>query len=207
MRVRSKRMVPAVAAVGAVLLTIAAAAPSGATAASHRTEGHVTGDAWVSFSVDPGNPLRRFIFDVHGNPYKIVDGKVYFGAAHGTVRFDHPTPDGHGGTTHNWGSIEVDYLMTAGPVAVISGKSNGDLGTPKGKRLSLTVYDDPRGDRYDRLGFSWGVIDSTCVPMGLGPAPFTTYKSGPGYKVRAAELPVVPEGTTPPDLGDPCPPE
>jgi hypothetical protein len=31
-------------------------------------EGRVTGDAWMSFSIDPGNPLRRFIFDVHGNP-------------------------------------------------------------------------------------------------------------------------------------------
>jgi hypothetical protein len=43
--------------------------------------------------------------------------------------------------------------------------------------------------------------------MGLGPAPFTTYKSGPGYKVRAAELPAVPEDVIQPDPVDPCPPE
>ena len=178
-------------------------APSEAVTA-RRTEGHVTGDAWISFSLDPGNPLRRFIVDAHGNPYKVVGNKLVWGDARGTIRFNHPIPDGEGGTKDHWGAIEVDYVMTAGPVAVVSGKSTGNIGFPKGMRLSVSVYDDPRGRRFDRIGFSWGVIDPSCIPLGLAPAPFTTYDSGPGYAVRSAPLPMPPEGVEAPDPQPAC---
>ncbi|MGI5167620.1 hypothetical protein ACQEU3_25040 [Spirillospora sp. CA-253888] len=162
-------------------------------------EGHVTGDAWVRYSVDPQNPLRRFVFDAHGHPFKVADGKIVFGAARGTVRFDHPGPGGE----HNWGTVNVDYVMTGGPVAIVSGTSPGGL-WPKGARMTFTVYDDPRGDRYDRMGFSWGVVDPRCAQMDGGPAPFTSYVSGKGYRVRHAELPAVPEGTQGPDKVPTC---
>ncbi|ADB29354.1 hypothetical protein Kfla_0227 [Kribbella flavida DSM 17836] len=178
-------------------------APSEA-APPKRTEGHVTGDAWISFSLDPGNPLRRFVVDAHGNPYKVVGNKLVWGDARGTIRFNHPTPDGQGGMEDNWGTIDVDYVMTAGPVAVVSGKSTGNIGFPAGQRLSISVYDDPRGRRFDRLGFSWGVVDPACVPLGLGPAPFTTYDSGAGYVVKSVPLPAVPAGTEAPDPQPAC---
>jgi hypothetical protein len=198
----------AAAVVGAGLTVVGSAGPSQEASATvtQRQEGHVTGDAWVSFSLDPGNPLRRFVVDAHGNPYKVVGNKVVWGDARGTIKFDHPEPDGNGGVKHHWGSIAVDYVMTAGPVAVISGTSTGNIAFPKGMRLSVSVYDDPRGRRFDRLGFSWGVIDPSCVPSGLAPAPFTKYESGKGYTVRSAELPAVSPGVEAPDPMVPCPP-
>ncbi|GAA1529726.1 hypothetical protein GCM10009678_09640 [Actinomadura kijaniata] len=174
-------------------------APSPAPSPTQSKEAHVTGDAWVRYSVDPQNPLRRFVFDAHGQPFKVADGKIVFGAARGTVRFDHPGPNGE----HNWGTVNVDYVMTGGPVAVVSGTSPGGL-WPKGARMTFTVHDDPRGDRYDRMGFSWGVVDPRCAQMDMGPAPFTSYVSGKGYRVQHAELPAVPEGTQGPDKAPTC---
>ncbi|WP_155884714.1 hypothetical protein [Actinomadura flavalba] len=190
------------ALVGSVL-AFGVLALGGASAAADRRppvkEGHVAGDAWVRFSADPQNPLRRFVFDAHGHPFKVAGGKVVFGAARGTVRFDHPEPGGK----HNWGTVNVDYVMTGGPVAVVSGTSAGDL-WPKGARMTFTVYDDPRGDRHDRVGFSWGVLDHRCTQMDGGPAPFAPYVSGRGYTVRHAELPTAPEGTQGPDKAPTC---
>jgi hypothetical protein len=128
----------------------------------------------------------------------VVDGRLVMGAAHGTVRFNHPGPDPDGIVRDHWGTVEVDYLMTAGPVAVVSGTSTGGPGWPAGTRLSFSVYDDPRGDRYDRMGFSWGIVDGRCLRMGLAPAPFTTYVSGRGYTVRAADLPLIASDVRPP---------
>jgi len=193
----------------ALTVTIAGAAllagqvPAGATAppaapTARAKEGRVTGDAWVSFSIDPGNPLRRFIFDAHGNPYKFVDGKMVLGDAHGTVRFNHPGPDPDGVVRDHWGTVDVDYVMTSGPVAVVSGTSTGNIAFPKGVRMSFSVYDDPRGRKFDRMGFSWGVVDGRCHRMGMAPAPFTAYSSGRGYVVTAAELPPIPANAQPP---------
>jgi hypothetical protein len=183
----------------AAALTLAAVAvATAAPATAHRSESHVTGDAWVSFSLDPGNPLRRFIFDAHGSPYKVVDGRLVMGDARGTVRINHPAPDPDGVVRDHWSSVDVDYVMTGGPVAVVSGTSTGGPYFPKGTRMAFTVYDDPRGDRFDRMGFSWGAIDGRCLRMGLAPAPFATYHSGPGYRVKAAALPAVPENVQPP---------
>jgi hypothetical protein len=167
-------------------------------------EGHVTGDAWVRYSMDPGNPLRRFIFDAHGNPFKIVNGKVVMGDAHGTVKFNHPGKDSDGVVRDHWGTVDVDYVMTGGPVAVVSGTSPGSVGWPKGTRMSFTVYADPRGRKYDRMGFSWGVVDGRCHQMGMAPAPFTSYVSGKGYTVEHAELPVLPENVEGPADPEPC---
>jgi hypothetical protein len=202
-RLTSTAVALAVTIAGAALL--AGQAPAGAVPAAmpkqssapaaptaRAKEGRVTGDAWVSFSIEPGNPLRRFIFDAHGNPYKFVDGKMVVGDAHGTVRFNHPGPDLDGVVRDHWGTVDVDYMMTSGPVAVVSGTSTGNVAFPKGVRMSFSVYDDPRGRRFDRMGFSWGVVDGRCHRMGMAPAPFTAYSSGPGYVVRAAELPAVP---------------
>lgn len=198
----SRRFVAKAAALalvgGCAMLATSGSAAAGSEARGRPPVGHVTGDAWVSFSIDPGNPLRRFIFDAHGGPYKVVGGRLVMGDAHGTVRFNHPAPGPDGVVRDNWGSVKVDYLMTAGPVAVVSGTSTGGPGWPAGTRMSFSVYDDPRGDRYDRMGFSWGVVDGRCVRMGLAPAPFTTYKSGKGYRVRAAELPAITGDVQPP---------
>ena len=203
MRVRTPRFRAGLTAATAVLAmiggtallagsTAAPATASAESAESRAKEGHVTGDAWVSFSIDEGNPLRRFIFDAHGNPYKFVDGKMIMGDARGTVRFNHPTPGADGVMQDNWGTADVDYVMTSGPVALVSATSRGGHGWPKGARMSFSVYDDPRGDRFDRVGFSWGVVDGQCHRMGMGPAPFTTYSSGRGYVVKSAPLPAVP---------------
>lgn len=149
---------------GVVLLTgtasqVASASPRGPVA---HAEGHVTGDAWVRYPLDPQNPLRRFIFDAHGNAFRFDGKKMVVGAARGTVRFDHPVPQ------------------------------------PDGTRMAFSVYADPRGHRYDRVGFSWGAVDGRCLRMGLAPAPFTTYASGRGYRVEHAGLPAIPEGAEPP---------
>ncbi|GAA0360486.1 hypothetical protein NE235_21470 [Actinoallomurus spadix] len=185
---------------GVVLLTgtasqVASASPRGPVA---HAEGHVTGDAWVRYPLDPQNPLRRFIFDAHGNAFRFVGKKMVMGAARGTVRFDHPVPQPDGTVQHYWGTVRVDYLMTAGPVAVVSGTSEGVIGEADGTRMAFSVYADPRGHRYDRVGFSWGAVDGRCVRMGLAPAPFTAYASGRGYRVEHAELPAIPEGAEPP---------
>jgi hypothetical protein len=132
--------------------------------------------------------VRRFTIDVRGNPYRIVDGDLVQGDAHGTVTFDHYFPDTD---QHNYGTIDVDYLMTGGPVAVISGITRRELpGVPVGSRAAISVYDGPDGDQ---LGFSWGAVDGRCMPMGFAPAPFTRVVPFQGlrgdYRVRHAELP------------------
>ncbi|GAA4623991.1 hypothetical protein GCM10023196_022490 [Actinoallomurus vinaceus] len=192
--------VAAAAAGGIVLLTGATAH----AAPAPPKEGHVTGDAWVRFPLDPENPLRRFIFDAHGNAFRFDGKKMIMGAAHGTVRFDHPIPDSNGVIRHYWGTVKVDYVMTAGPVAVVSGTSKGVIGETDGTRMAFSVYADPRGHRYDRMGFSWGAVDGRCLRMGLAPAPFTTYDSGKGYTVKHAELPAVPKDAEPPADPPPC---
>jgi hypothetical protein len=201
----------AAAGIGGLVLLMGTAAhaapvfPEGSRAASvSPKEGHVTGDAWVRYSLDPENPLRRFIVDAHGNAFKFVGKKLVFGAARGTVRFDHPIPGPDGVVHHYWGTVNVDYLMTAGPVAVVSGTSKGVIGEQDGTRMAFSVYADPRGHRYDRVGFSWGTVDGRCLRMGLAPAPFTTYASGKGYTVRHAELPAIPQDFEPPADPPPC---
>jgi hypothetical protein len=195
----SRATATVLATAGVLLLTYTGSSASAATRdratadAGRAAGGHVTGDAWVRYSLDPGNPLRRFIFDAHGNAFKFVDGKMVLGDAHGTVRFDHPAPDPDGVVRDHWGTVDVDYVMTGGPVAVVSGTSRGTIGWPDGTRMAFTVYADPRGHRYDRMGFSWGAVDGRCLRMGMAPAPFTSYVSGKGYTVRHAELPVPPE--------------
>ncbi|MGI8335866.1 hypothetical protein ACRYCC_38470 [Actinomadura scrupuli] len=201
---------------GIVLLAVTGGAAALADSPAHVTsaggqaltgkpkEGHVTGDAWVRFSVDPGNPLRRFIFDAHGNAFKFVDGKLVMGDAHGTVRFNHPAEDPDGVVRDHWGTVDVDYVMTGGPVAVVSGTSSGNVGWPKGTRMSFSVYADPRGHEHDRMGFSGGVVDGRCHRMGMAPAPFTSYVSGKGYTVKHADVPLPPEGAEGPADPPPC---
>ncbi|QKG22411.1 hypothetical protein [Actinomadura verrucosospora] len=160
-------------------------------------ESHVTGDAWLKYPGDPQTPYRRFIVDAHGGPWKFVNGKMVMGDARGTVRFDHFAPDTPGGpSTHHWGTIKVDYLMASGPVAVVSGiRQDDEHGIPPNqKRANLTFYQSPRGHRYDRMGFSWGLVFPQCQQMGSGPAPFSPASAGPdgrwmkGYTVKAAPM-------------------
>ncbi|MCO6006856.1 hypothetical protein NE236_17865 [Actinoallomurus purpureus] len=191
----------AAAAVGSIVLLTGATAQAAPVSPK---EGHVTGDAWVRFPLDPQNPLRRFIFDAHGNAFRFTGGKMIVGDARGTVRFDHPESDPDGVVRHHWATVKVDYLMTAGPVAVVSGTSKGVIGEPDGTRMAFSVYADPRGHRYDRMGFSWGAVDGRCLRMGLAPAPFTTYASGRGYTVEHAELPAFPPDFQPPADPPPC---
>ncbi|KNX39247.1 hypothetical protein VV01_06290 [Luteipulveratus halotolerans] len=199
----------AVGAVAALALTGAAVAQPSATATDRttvqRAEGHVTGDAWVKFSVDPQNPLRRFTFDAHGNPYKVADGRIVFGDARGSVSIDHPEPKPDGTVVHHRATVKVDYVMATGPVAVVSGLIDSGSDLPIGERASFTVYDDPRSTRHDRMGFSWGVVDGQCHRAGKAPAPFTSYASGPGYTVKDAPLPRVPAGAEPQVEPGPCP--
>jgi hypothetical protein len=157
-------------------------------------EGRVTGDAWVSFSIDSGNPLRRFIFDAHGNPYKFVDDKMVMGDAHGTVRFNHPGPDPDGVVRDHWGTVDVDYVMTSGSVAVVSGTSPSRRAC--GCRSACTTI---RADA-DSTGWASPGVSSTVATtrMGMAPAPFTAYSSGPGYVVTSAELPAIPANAQPP---------
>lgn len=189
---------------GAALVhaTDASAAPESeatvVTPDTQTTQGHVTGDAWVRYSVDPANPLRRFTFDAHGNPYKIVNGQIVFGAARGSVKIDHPEPMPDGTVKHHKGSVKVDYVMATGPLAVVSGVIDGGADYPIGERVSFSVYDDPRGKKFDRMGFSWGVVDGRCHRVGLAPAPFTSYASGTGYQVKDAPLPYSPDDVKPP---------
>ncbi|WP_052593583.1 hypothetical protein [Luteipulveratus mongoliensis] len=214
---RARKRTLAATAVVAVLGCAALVQGTRAVAAPHatgtlaavvqpHTEGHVTGDAWVRYSVDPQNPLRRFTFDAHGNPYKIENGQIVFGAAHGSVKIDHPEPMPDGSIKHHKGSVKVDYVMATGPVAVVSGVVDGGVDFPKGERMSFSVYDDPRGKKFDRMGFSWGVVDGRCHRMGMAPAPFTSYASGRGYQVKDAPLPYATGDVKPPADPPPCTP-
>ncbi|MQY04729.1 hypothetical protein [Actinomadura macrotermitis] len=166
----------------------ALAEPAAGGGAAQRS--HVTGDAWLRYPGDPQYPFRRFVVDAHGGPFKVVDGKITWGAAHGTIRFDHYAPDRPGGpSVHHWGSVKVDYVMTGGPVAVVSGLRQDDVPANM-RRGTFTFYQDPRGHRYDRMGFSWGLVDPVCQQMGTGPAPFSPASAGPdgrwlkGYTVK-----------------------
>ncbi|GAA0265058.1 hypothetical protein GCM10009527_071450 [Actinomadura nitritigenes] len=200
----------ALAAAGAVGGGTAMAQETGAPAPR---ESHVTGDAWLKYPGDPQYPYRRFVVDAHGGPWKFVDGKMVMGAARGTVRFDHFAPDVPGGpSTHHWGTIKVDYVMASGPVAVVSGiRQDDEHGIPPNeKRANLTFYQSPRGHRFDRMGFSWGLVYPQCQQMGSGPVPFSPAGAGPdgrwlkGYTVKAAPL-EIPTGTIqPPDNPPDC---
>ncbi|SNR48641.1 hypothetical protein [Actinomadura mexicana] len=176
-------------------------------------ESHVTGDAWVKFPGDSEYPYRRFVVDAHGGPWKFVDGKMVMGAARGTVKFDHYSPDEPGGPSkHHWGWIKVDYVMASGPVAVVSGiRQDDEHGIPPNqKRANLTFYQSPRGHKFDRMGFSWGVVFPQCHQMGEGPAPFSANSSGPfgkwleGYTVKDAPLDVPTGDFQPPDNPADC---
>ncbi|MBO0513874.1 hypothetical protein [Streptomyces beijiangensis] len=201
--------ITALAVAGSALLmtggSALAAGPQDGGAAPGPKEAHVSGDAWVRFGADPDNPMRRFIFDAYGAPYRVVDGKVSFThLGHGAVRYFHPKSPGS--KEGWWGTVKVDYVMTGGPVAVVSGTITDGPDT-KGARKSFSVYSDPRGHAFDRMGFSWGVVDARCTQNNAAPAPFNSYVSGRGYTVRSVELPdpggaVVEE---PPVPG--CPPE
>ncbi|KAB2342150.1 hypothetical protein [Actinomadura rudentiformis] len=168
-------------------------------AAAKPREAHVTGDAWVNYPGDKEYPHRRFIVDAHGAPWKIVNNKIQFGAARGTIKFNHYAPDEPGGPSKDhWGSIKVDYVMATGPIAVVSGIRQDDVPANM-RRATLTFYQSPLGHKYDRMGFSWGVVDPRCLQMGTGPAPFSPVSRGPhdqrisGYTVKDAPLPV-PDG-------------
>ncbi|SFP56460.1 MULTISPECIES: hypothetical protein [Actinomadura] len=197
-------------AAGAIGTGSAMAQDNGARAPK---EAHVTGDAWVTFPGDKEYPYRRFIVDAHGGPWKFVDGKMVMGAARGTVKFDHFSPDEPGGPSqHHWGEIKVDYVMASGPVAVVSGirVSGAHEVPPNQKRANLTFYQSPRGHKHDRMGFSWGVVFPQCQQMGSGPAPFSPASSGPfgkwlkGYTVKDAPLEIPSGGFQPPDFPPDC---
>ncbi|WP_433330771.1 hypothetical protein [Spirillospora sp. CA-294931] len=197
--------------IGAGVVAIAAAAVGTGTAmagsddrtskpvskpVSKAKESHVTGDAWVKFPGDPETPYRRFIVDVHGGPWKIVDGKMEWGAARGTIRFNHFAPDKPGGPSKDhWGSIKVDYVMAGGPVAVVSGIRQDGVDANQ-KRGTLTFYQSPLGHKHDRMGFSWGIVNPQCQQMGTGPAPFSPASAGPdgrwlkGYTVKDGGIPL-----------------
>ncbi|TDB88623.1 hypothetical protein E1264_10820 [Actinomadura sp. KC216] len=207
-----------VTAAGASTVAVASAAaddgaPPKAGAPRAAREAHVTGDAWLKYPGDPEYPYRRFIVDAHGGPWKIVGGKMVMGAARGTVKFDHYAPDVPGGPPkHHWGWIKVDYVMASGPVAVVSGIRQDDAHDipPNQKRANLTFYQSPRGHRFDRMGFSWGVVFPQCQQMGTGPAPFSENSPGPfgkwlkGYTVKDAPLQLPSGGFEPPDSPPDC---
>ncbi|MDN3359504.1 hypothetical protein [Actinomadura sp. DC4] len=178
--------------------------PAEAVARHAEAAASVTGDAWVRYPGDPEYPYRRFVVDAHGGPWKIVDNRFVMGDAHGTVRFDHYAPDTPGGpSVDHWGTITVDYLMTGGPIAVVSGVRSDDVPANQ-RRATLTFYMSPQGHRFDRMGFSWGVVDARCQQMGTGPAPFSPASAGPsgrflkGYTVRDAPLPIPSGEVSPP---------
>ncbi|KAB2344109.1 hypothetical protein [Actinomadura rudentiformis] len=64
---------------------------------------------------------------------------------------------------------------------------------------------DPRGNKYDRMGFSWGALDGACTQYNSAPAPFNSYVSGAGYTVKHAELPPIPADATGDDVVMPKP--
>ncbi|TDD83831.1 hypothetical protein [Actinomadura rubrisoli] len=202
---------------GAVVAAVAGLTGSGSALAQGEDkdpgpfkDAHVTGDAWLKFPADPEYPYRRFIVDAHGAPWKVVNGKIVFGAARGTVTYDHYSPDVPGGPSkHHWGTIKVDYVMATGPVAVVSGIRQ-DKVPENEKRANFTFYQSPLGHKYDRMGFSWGVTLAQCQQMGSGPAPFSTNSSGPfgkwlkGYTVKDAPLPIPKGEFEPPDNPPDC---
>jgi hypothetical protein len=131
---------------------------------------------------------------------------MVFGAARGTVKVNHFSPDKPGEPSKDhWYTIKVDYLMATGPVAVVSGIWQGSDHPANEKRANLTFYQSPLGHKYDRMGFSWGIVDPRCQQMGNGTAPFSPASSGPyhrwlrGYTVKDAPLPVPTGDFTPPD--------
>ncbi|MUN40833.1 hypothetical protein [Actinomadura litoris] len=200
---------------GAAALAAAGLAGTGSAMAQDKgrepvRESHVTGDAWLKFPADPEYPYRRFTVDAHGGPWKMVGGKMVLGAARGTVKYDHYSPDVPGGPDkHHYGTIKVDYLMATGPIAIVSGIRQDNVPANE-RRANFTFYQSPLGHKYDRMGFSWGVTLPQCLQMGSGPAPHSANSSGPfgkwlkGYTVKDAPLELPKGDFQPPDLPQDC---
>ncbi|MBO2447246.1 hypothetical protein J4573_09135 [Actinomadura barringtoniae] len=186
-----------------------ASAPQHSAKPDKAKESHVTGDAWVNFPGDTEYPYRRFIVDAHGAPWRYEGKKMVMGDAHGTIKINHFSPDKLGRpSVDHWFTVKVDYLMATGPTAVVSGIWQADVPANQ-KRANLTFYQSPLGHKYDRMGFSWGVVDARCQQMGTGPAPFSPASPGPydhwlkGYTIKEAPLPIRTD-FVPPDAPADC---
>ncbi|MEV4252074.1 hypothetical protein AB0J52_02780 [Spirillospora sp. NPDC049652] len=195
-RITLAAAITAVTALGAGTASASSPAPA-------LKESSLVGDAWVHFPADPQNPYRRFVVNVHGNPWRLDHGKLVVGAATGTVDIDH-----YAQGEHTWVKLKADYIMAAGPVAVISGLWT-DQRDPNKRRATLTFYQSPQGHRFDRVGFSWGIVNEQCQQMGTGPAPFSPAGPGPdghwlkGYTIKAAPI-TLPTQFTPPNDPPDC---
>ncbi|KOG64576.1 hypothetical protein ADK76_09040 [Streptomyces griseoflavus] len=162
------------------VLTLGAAAPSGAAPADARAAGRTAEPSLTGagkLQRRPGDDVH-FAFDAHG----------FADQANGTFSVSHHMDKKWGG--HFRGRI--DCLLTGGPVAVATGvvtevdftgaPGYPELGDIKGKRFGFTVLDD---GRKDRLGYSWALdgLPRNSVGKCQSSAPFETLEKG-DFQVR-----------------------
>lgn len=164
---------------------LAAAAPASAGPGPGR-QGPTESDATRSKPTEPSltgkaQLLRldgqdvRFTFDAHG----------FATDARGTFSFTHRAGDQYG-----WADLQVDCLITGGPVAVVTGIVTAtNVPELKDKRKGVSVLDDRRGDR---LGYSWAISHDIEVAQCLSMAPFETVRPGTGDFVVEHWMPPLP---------------
>ncbi|WP_329235790.1 hypothetical protein OG417_30410 [Actinoallomurus sp. NBC_01490] len=171
----------ALVSIGAlVALTVTGAtASAGTPTAGAPKEPALVGSAKIHYAYAPDDDIR-FDFDAHG----------FYTLARGTFHFRHSGigADGRPVTGEAWG--KVDCLATGGDTATMTGTITRTV--PPGIMAGAVGFSVAGHGRHQRLGFSWGVLESPAeLPGCYAIAPFTTVTAG-HFAVTDAPLPAVP---------------
>ncbi|MFB9837334.1 hypothetical protein [Actinoallomurus acaciae] len=161
------------------LTATGATASAGAPAAEAPKEPGLVGAARIYYAYAPDDDIR-FDFDAHG----------FYTRARGTFHFRHSGvgPDGRPVTGEAWGTVRC--LATGGDTATVTGTITRTV--PPGIMSGAVGFSVAGRGRHQRLGFSWGVLDSPAeLPPCYAIAPFATVTAG-HFAVDDAPLPPVP---------------
>ncbi|MFF3111428.1 hypothetical protein ACFVSN_19815 [Kitasatospora sp. NPDC057904] len=199
LRPRVRTAIAAAAAALAVTTVTAVVPAQGADAAPHARPASVSGSGRIVFDYSPDDEIR-FTVDARAVPFSRPFPDVPALAhglptdARGTVTISHRVA-----ATGQVGHAEaaVDCLVTGGPVATLTAIVTRSDVRPVGERIGLSVFDS-HGKGKDRLGFSWGAVNTDLDSEGrprpgitgtcMAPAPFNPVVEG-GYHVHHTELP------------------
>ncbi|MFJ7420569.1 hypothetical protein ACIQXD_18455 [Streptomyces uncialis] len=190
------------AASGAVPAT---APPMAKAGTAHEKAGgaRVRGAGRIDYVYSPDDTIR-FSVDAEAAPFtRPLPGVQLPGLptdARGTVRISHHVPaTGRTG----WSVADVDCLVTGGATATLTATVRESNVSDPGTRFGVSVQQGRHG-QPDRIGFSWGVVNTAAdttdgpkaSPVGscMAPAPFAPVTDG-GFTVRHTELPPLPAGS------------